>query len=111
MPRFAWSHHCRACSTPWSHHCRARSTPTGSSLVHHQSSGTHHHTRLLKQKDKCVCLRRELKAGRHKSYPDGGEDDELVIVVSPPLRHLRRQDDATVLDIVVIKRTRYGEYR
>jgi hypothetical protein len=60
--------------------------------------------------DKCVCLRRELKAGCHKSYPDGGEDDELIIAVSP-LRHLRRRDDATVLDIVVIKRARYGEYR
>jgi hypothetical protein len=45
---------------------------------------------LLKQKGKCVCLRRELKAGRHKSYPDGGKDDELVTVVDPPLRHLRR---------------------
>jgi hypothetical protein len=35
-------------------------------------TGTHHHTRLLKQKSKCMCLRRELKAGRHKSYPDDG---------------------------------------
>jgi hypothetical protein len=53
-----------------------------------------------------VCLRRELKAGRHKSYPDGGEDDELVIDVGPPLRHLWRRDDATILD-----RARHGEYR
>jgi hypothetical protein len=58
-----------------------------------------------------VCLRRELKAGRHKSYPDGGEDDELVTVVDPSLRHLRRQDDATVLDIAVVERTRHDEYR
>jgi hypothetical protein len=58
------------------------------SLVYSQSSGTHHHTRLLKQKGKCVCLRRELKAGRHKSYLDDGEDDELIIVVGPSLRHL-----------------------
>jgi hypothetical protein len=58
-----------------------------------------------------VCLRRELKADRHKSYPDDGEDDELVIVVGPPLRHLRRQDDATVLDIVVVERARHAEYR
>jgi hypothetical protein len=64
----------------------------------------HDHTPLLKQKGKCVCLRRELKAGRHKSYPDGGEDDELVTVVDPPLRHLRRQDDATILDIIVDER-------
>jgi hypothetical protein len=61
-------------------------------------------------KKKSVCLQRELKAGRHKSYPNGGEDEELVITVSPPLRHLRRRDDATV-DIVVIKCARYGEYR
>jgi hypothetical protein len=38
-----------------------------------------------------VCLRRELKAGRHKSYPDGGEDDELVIIVGLPLRHLQTE--------------------
>jgi hypothetical protein len=66
---------------------------------------------LLKQKDKCVCLRRQLKAGQHKNYPDGGENDEPVIVVSPPLRHLRRRDGATFFDIVVIERTRYGEYQ
>jgi hypothetical protein len=58
-----------------------------------------------------VCLRRELKAGRHKSYPDVGEDDELVTVVDPPLRHLRRQDDATILDIVVVEHARHDEYR
>jgi hypothetical protein len=58
-----------------------------------------------------VCLRRELKAGRHKSYPDGGEDDELVTVVDHPLRHLRRQDDATILDIVVVERALHDEYR
>jgi hypothetical protein len=58
-----------------------------------------------------VCLRRELKAGRHKSYPDGGEDVELVIAVGSPLRHLWRRDDATVLDIVVVERARHGEYR
>jgi hypothetical protein len=56
-------------------------------------------------------LRRELKASRHKSYPDDGEDDELVTVVDPPLCHLRRQDDATILDIVVVERARHGEYR
>jgi hypothetical protein len=57
-----------------------------------------------------VCLRRILKASRHKSYPDGGEDDKLVIAVGPPLCHLRRRDDATVLDIVVVERARHGEY-
>jgi hypothetical protein len=58
-----------------------------------------------------VCLLRELKASRHKSYPNGGEDDELVIIVGPPLRHLlRHQDDATVLDIVVVEHARHTEY-
>jgi hypothetical protein len=77
MPRF-----------PWSHHWRARPTPARrSSLVHHQSSGTYHHTRLLQQKSNCVCLRRELKADQHKKLPDDGEDDRLIIVVGPPLRH------------------------
>jgi hypothetical protein len=71
----------------------------------------HRHTLLLKQKGKCVCLRRELKAVRHKSYPNGGEDDELVTVVDPPLCHLRHQDDTTVLDIVVVELARYDEYR
>jgi hypothetical protein len=58
-----------------------------------------------------VCLRRELKAGRHKSYPNGGEDDKLVIVVGPPLRHLQRQDDATILHIVDVEHARHAEYR
>jgi hypothetical protein len=68
--------------------------------------------RFCLNKKASVCLRRELKASRHKSYPKGGEDDELelVIVVGPPLRHLRRQDDATVLDIVVIECARHTEY-
>jgi hypothetical protein len=58
-----------------------------------------------------VCLQRELKAGPNKSYSDGGEDDELVTVVDPPLRHLQRQDDATIFDIVVVERARHDEYR
>jgi hypothetical protein len=60
--------------------------------------------RFCLNKKASVCLRRELKASWHKSYPNGGEDDELVIVVGPPLRHLLRQDDVTVLDIVVVER-------
>ena len=58
-----------------------------------------------------MCLRRELKARQHKSYPDGGEDDELVTAVDPPLCHLQRQDDATILDIVVVECARHDEYR
>jgi hypothetical protein len=35
----------------------------------------------------------------------------MTIAVSPPLRHLRRRDDTTVHDIVVVIRARHGEYR
>ena len=77
-------------------------------IVRHQTRTT---IRSYLNKKVSVCLRIELKAGRHKSYPDGGEDDELVTVVDPPLRHLRRQDDGTILDIVVIERARQDEYR
>jgi hypothetical protein len=35
----------------------------------------------------------------------------VVIDVGPPLRHPWRQDDAIVLDIVVVERARHGEYR
>jgi hypothetical protein len=35
----------------------------------------------------------------------------VVIAVGLPLRHLRRQDDATVLDIVVVEHVRHDEYR
>jgi hypothetical protein len=76
-------------------------------IVSHQTRTT---IRFCLNKKASVCLRRELKASRHKSYPNGGEDDELVIVVGPPLRHIWRQDDATVLDIVVVERARHTEY-
>jgi hypothetical protein len=59
MPRFVWSHHCRARSTP------ARR----SSLVHRQSSGMHHHTCLLKQKDKCVFAKRIKGRPTQKATP------------------------------------------
>jgi hypothetical protein len=59
---------------------------------------------LLKQKGKCVFAKR-IKGKPAQKLPNDGEDDKLVIVVGPPLRHLRRQDDATVLDKVVIERT------
>jgi hypothetical protein len=71
-------------------------------IVSHQTCTT---IRSCLNKNASVCLQRELKVSRHKSYPDGGEDDELVTVIDPPLRHLRRQDDATILDIVVVERT------
>jgi hypothetical protein len=43
--------------------------------------------------------------------PDSGNDDELVIVIGPLLHHLRRRDDATVLDIVVVERAQHGKSR
>jgi hypothetical protein len=89
---------------------RAYPTHVGSSLVHRQLSGMHHHTCLLKQKDKCVFAKR-LKADQHKSYTDGGEDDELIIAVGPPLRHLLRRYNATILDIVVVECVQHGESR
>jgi hypothetical protein len=93
-----------------SHRWRARPTSAGRSpLVHRQSSGTHHHTRLRKQKVKCVFADR-IKGRQAQNIPHG-EDDELVIVVGLPLRHLRRQDDTTVLDIVVVEHARHGESR
>jgi hypothetical protein len=70
-------------------------------IVSHQ---THTTICFCLNKKASVCLRRELKTSRHKIYSNGGEDDELIIVVGPPLRHLWRQDDATVLDIVVVER-------
>jgi hypothetical protein len=65
-------------------------------IVSHQTRTT---IRFCLNKKASVCLRRELKASRHKSYLNG-----------PPLRHLWRQDDATVLDIVVVERARHTEY-
>jgi hypothetical protein len=50
-------------------------------IVSHQTRTT---IRFCLNKKASVCLRRELKASRHKSYPNGSEDDELVIVVGPP---------------------------
>jgi hypothetical protein len=64
---------------------------------------------LLKQKGKCVFAKR-IKGKPAQKLPNGGDDDKLVIIVGPPLRHLWRQDDATVLDIVVIERARHTEY-
>jgi hypothetical protein len=51
-------------------------------IVSHQARTTIH---ACLNKQVCVCLQRELKARWHKNYPDGGEDDELVIVVIPSL--------------------------
>jgi hypothetical protein len=77
-------------------------------ILSHQAH-TDIHTCLNKKES--VRLQRELKASRHKSYPDGGKDDELVMAAGPPLRHLWRRDHATVLDIVFVEHTRHGESR
>jgi hypothetical protein len=69
----------------------------------------HHHTRLLKQKGKCVCVFvKRIKGRPAQKLPRRWR---VVIVVGPPLRHLRRRDDAIVLDILVVERARRGEYR
>jgi hypothetical protein len=77
-------------------------------IVSHQARTT---IRACLNKKASVCLRRELKPGRHKIYLDGGEDDKPIIAVGPPLCHLRYRDDATVLDIVVAECARHGEYQ
>jgi hypothetical protein len=100
MPRFSWSHH-------W----RARPTPVGrSSLVHRQSSGTHHHKRLLKQKNKCVFAKiiKGRPAQQLSRWWWGWQTDHWCR--SSP-RHLRRRDDATVHDIVVVERARHGKHQ
>lgn len=42
-------------------------------------------------------------------YPVGGEDDEVVLGGDPAVRHLRRRDDAVILDAVVAEGARHGE--
>jgi hypothetical protein len=74
-------------------------------IVSHKACTTIH---TCLNKKASVCLRRELKADRHKKLPRRWR---VVIVVGPPLRHLRRRDDAIILDIVVVERARHGEYR
>jgi hypothetical protein len=101
MPRFVWSHH-------W----RARSTHAGkipSYIVSHQTRTTI--CSCLNKKVSVYVFAKRIKGRPAQKLPDGGEDDELVPVVDPPLCHLRRQDDTTILDIVVVKRTRHDKYR
>jgi hypothetical protein len=51
-------------------------------IVNHQARTTIH---ACLNKKASVCLRRELKAGRHKSYPCDGEWSLLsVLLCSPP---------------------------
>jgi hypothetical protein len=78
-------------------------------IVSHQARTTIHAC-SNKKAIVCVCEENQRQTST-KSYPDGGEDDKLIIVVGHPLRHLRRRDDATVHDIVVVERARHGEYR
>jgi hypothetical protein len=73
--------------------------------VSHQVRTTIH--ACLNKKDKCMCLRRELKADQHKSYPDDGEWSLLSVILCVT----SGQDDAIVLDIVIIEHARHGEYR
>jgi hypothetical protein len=68
----------------------------------------HHHTRLLKQKRQVYVFAKRIKDRPAQKLPRRWR---VVIIVGPPLRHLWRQDDVTVLDIVVVKCARHGEYR
>jgi hypothetical protein len=77
-------------------------------IVSHQTCTT---IRACLNKKACVCLRRELKADRHKSYPTVVRMTNYSHCcwsssASPP-----RRDDATVLDTVVVERARHGEPR
>jgi hypothetical protein len=54
----------------------------------------------------CVFAKR-IKDSRYKSYPDDGEWTLLSVLLCVTFG----ADDATVLDIVDIKRVRHGEYR
>jgi hypothetical protein len=87
-----------------SHTCQKK-FPRTSSVIN-----THHHTYLLKQNGKCVFAKR-IKGKTAQKLPDGGEDDELVIAVGAPLHHFWCRHDATILNIVVVERARYDEYR
>ena len=98
MPRFVWSHHWRAGST------HAEKIP--SYIVSHQTRTTI-----------CSCLNKKVSVYVFAKRTKGRPTQKLprrwrvVIAVGPPLRHLWCQDDAIVLDIVVVERARHGEYR
>ena len=74
-------------------------------IVSHQVRTTIH--ACLNKKCKCVFAKR-IKGRPAQKLPRRWR---VVIVVGPPLRHLWCQDDAIVLDIVVVERARHGEYR
>jgi hypothetical protein len=74
-------------------------------IVSHQAHTTIH--ACLNKKAMCVFAKR-IKDRPAQKLPRRWR---VVIDVGPPLRHLQRRDDATVLDIVVIERAQHGEYR
>jgi hypothetical protein len=67
--------------------------------------------RLLKQKKQVCAFAKRIKGRPAQKLPQRCEDDELIVAVDPPLRHLQRRDDATVHDIVVVECTLHDEYR
>jgi hypothetical protein len=73
-----------------------------------KTGSDNHHTRLLKQKKQVYVFAKRIKGRPAQKLPQRWR---VVIAVGPPLRHLWRQDDAIVLDIVVVERARHGEYR
>jgi hypothetical protein len=73
-------------------------------IVSHQARTTIH---ACLNKKACVFAKR-IKGRSVQKLPRRWR---VVIVVGPPLHHLRHREDATILDIVVVERARHGEYR
>jgi hypothetical protein len=73
-------------------------------IVSHQARTTIH---TCLKKGKCVFAKR-IKGRPAQKLPRRWR---VIIVVSPPLRHLRRRDVVTILDIVGVEHARHGEYR
>jgi hypothetical protein len=75
-------------------------------IVSHQVRTTIH--ACLNKKKQVYVFAKRIKGRPAQKLPQRWR---VVIAVGPPLRHLCHQDDAIVLDIVVVERARHGEYR
>jgi hypothetical protein len=75
-------------------------------IVIHQVRTTIH--ACLNKKKQAYVFAKKIKGRPAQKLPRRWR---VVIAVGPPLRNLWRQDDAIVLDIVVVERARHDEYR
>jgi hypothetical protein len=75
-------------------------------IVSHQVHNTIH--ACLNKKKQVYVFAKRIKGRPAQKLPRRWR---VIITVGPPLRHLWRQDDAIVLDIVVVGHARHGEYR